>query len=276
MKSITYLGKSTFRNENQKFGIYDADRLFHMHVIGKTGTGKSTLIKSMILQDIENGKGCCLFDPHGDLVESVVARIPKERLNDIVYLDITDVKLKYGYNPLKRVPYEMRALVTSGMLDVFKKLWKNAWGVRLEHILRNTLLALLDAPSASLSDVPKMLLDKRFRYQVIGHIQNPEVKEFWLREFPRYTNDAIVPVLNKIGGMLSYPVIRRFLIENKKMLSFREIMDNGKILLINLSKGHIGEDATNILGSLILHSIGWKSLSLLIFCIYRIIIYIFH
>lgn len=214
------------------------------------------MIKTMILQDIEKGKGCALFDPHGDLVESVLVFIPEHRKNDLVYLDLTDPKLDYGYNPLRHVPYEMRALVASGMLDVFKKLWKDAWGVRLEHILRNVLLSLLDLPQTDLRDIPKLLLDYSFRKEVIKQVKNPEVKEFWKREFPKYTREALTPVLNKIGAMLSYPVIRRFLVENEKRISLRKIMDEEKILLVNVSKGHIGADVSNIVGSLLVHAIG--------------------
>lgn len=255
-RDICYFAQTNWRREHKAFGILDDDRLLHIHVLGKTGTGKSSMIKTMICQDIIKGNGCALFDPHGDLIEAVLEHIPEDRNNDLVYLNLSDTNLAYGYNPLKRVLYEQRALLTSGMLEVFKKLWNDAWGVRLEHILRNVLLSLLDLPKTDLRDIPRMLLDRNFRNNVIAHVKNPAVREFWKLEFPQYTREALTPVLNKIGGMLSYPVIRRFLIENEKKISLRNIMDEEKILLVNLSKGHIGEDVANIIGSFLVHSIG--------------------
>lgn len=257
----TYIAKANWRNELTSFGIYDTDRLQHIHVLGKTGTGKSSLIKTMMVQDIRNGNGCALFDPHGDLVEEVQQYIPKERTKDVVYLDLTNPNLSYGYNPLRKVPYEMRALVASGILEVFEKLWHKAWGVRLEHIMRNAILSVLDMPQADLRDIPRVVLDKSYRKEVITHIQNPEVKNFWRREFPKYTDEALTPVLNKLGGMLTYPVIRRFLIENNNRLSFRTLMDQRKVVLVNLSKGHIGSDCSNIIGSLLIHAIGLAGMS---------------
>lgn len=259
----TYIGKTNWRRKNTPFAIMDNDRFQHIHVIGKTGTGKSTLIKTMILQDIRSGKGCALFCPHGDLVQEVYEAITPERMPHVVYLDFTKTNLDIGYNPLRKVPYDMRALVASGILEVFKKLWGQGqgWGVRLEHIMRMVLLSLLDMPQSDFRDIPRVLLDKSFRKEVIHHVRNKEVQDFWKREFPKYTHEALTPVLNKMGGLLSYPVIRNFLIENEKRISLRKIMDEERVLLINLSKGHVGSDVCNILGSLLVHAIGLAGMS---------------
>lgn len=259
--SICYIAKTDFRKEHKRFGIHEEDRFQHLHILGKTGTGKSTLIKTMLLQDIKHGRGCALLDPHGDLVLDMLNYIPEERKQDLVYLDLTSPTLSLGYNPLRKVPYEMRALVASGILEVFQKLWGGAWGVRLEHILRNVLLSLLDLPASDMRDIPRVLLDSSFRKEVVAVVRNPEVKEFWKREFAKYTREALTPVLNKVGGMLSYPVIRRFLIENEERIALRSVMDEGKILLVNVSKGHLGSDVTNIVGSLLIHAIGLAGMS---------------
>lgn len=259
--NILYFARLNFRNKGTLFGIQQADRLLHSYIIGKTGTGKTTLLKTMLMQDIEQGRGLCLLDPHGDLVQSVFESIPEHRKKDVVYMDITDPKQPWAYNPLKKVPYESRSLVASSIIEVFKKLWVTAWGVKLEHILRFTLLALLDQPSAKVSDINKMLYDKAFRKKAIEHVVNPDVQDFWKKEFPRYMYNDVLPVLNKIGSLLAYPAIKRVLVENTQELSFRRIMDERKILLVNLSKGAVGEDVAQILGSLLLTSISSAAFS---------------
>jgi type IV secretory pathway TraG/TraD family ATPase VirD4 len=262
MKSdITYIAKTNWRNQGQAFGMKQADRLLHTYVIGKTGTGKSTLLKTMIFQDIEAGRGVCLLDPHGDLVREVLQLIPDFRKDDVIFFDMPDVTLSLKYNPFKRVSYEKRSLVASGIMDVFKKLWADAWGVRLEHILRNAILALLDQPEASLADIPKLLLDKSFRTRVVGNIVNESVRDFWETEFVVYKWYDFLPVLNKVGGMLAHPVIKRVLIENRDEVLLRKAMDEGKIVLVNLSKGHLGEDAAHILGALFVSSLAAAAFS---------------
>lgn len=233
----------------------------HTYVIGKTGTGKSTFLKTMLMQDIRAKRGVCLLDPHGDLVESVYKDIPTERQKDIIYLNVPDVSLTLRYNPFKRVSYEKRSLVASSILDVFKKLWFDAWGVKLEHILRYAILTLLDQPSATIADIPKVLLDKSFRKQAIAHIQNPSVKDFWEKEFSAFNKYDLLPALNKIGGMLAHPAIKRVLIENPHEVSLRKAMDEKKIILVNLSKGHLGEDVAHILGALLISSISSAAFS---------------
>jgi hypothetical protein len=215
----------------------------------------------MIFQDIEAGRGVCLLDPHGDLVREVLQLIPDFRKDDVIFFDMPDVTLSLKYNPFKRVSYEKRSLVASGIMDVFKKLWADAWGVRLEHILRNAILALLDQPEASLADIPKLLLDKSFRTRVVGNIVNESVRDFWETEFVVYKWYDFLPVLNKVGGMLAHPVIKRVLIENRDEVLLRKAMDEGKIVLVNLSKGHLGEDAAHILGALFVSSLAAAAFS---------------
>jgi len=261
-KDVTYFARVNFRRDDRLFGIKQADRLMHTYMIGKTGTGKTTCIETQVMQDINAGRGLCLLDPHGDLVEKVHRNIPVHRKRDIIYFDIPNKSLNLRYNPLKKVSYEKRSLITAGMLQIFEKLWgTKAWGVRLEHILRFTLLTLLDQPSATLSDVSKLLLSKSFRFDALEHIVNPDVRTFWQKEFPHYMRYDILPVLNKIGGMLAHPVVKRVLIENTEEVSLRKAMDEKKIVLANLSKGHLGEDVANILGGLLVTALGSAAFS---------------
>lgn len=258
---ITYFAKTNFRNKETPFGIRQADRLLHMYVIGKTGTGKSTMLKKMFLQDAEDFRGACLLDPHGDLTREILEAMPEIRKQDIIYFDLPNAACKLKYNPFKRVSYEKRALVTSGILEVFKKLWADAWGVKLEHILRNAILALLDQPEASVADIPRMLLERSFRTATVKNIENPSVKDFWEKEFPKYNHLDLLPVLNKVGGMLAYPTIRRVLVENTEEVFLRQAMDEGKLIIVNLSKGHLGEDVSHILGALFISSISSAAFS---------------
>lgn len=261
-KDVTYFARINFRRDNRLFGIKQADRLMHTYMIGKTGTGKTTCIETQVMQDIHAGRGLCLLDPHGDLVEKVYKSIPETRRQDVIYFNIPDQDLNLRYNPLKLVTYEKRSLIAAGMLQIFEKLWGNkAWGVRLEHILRFTLLTLLDQPTSTLSDVSQILLSESFRNRAFEHIVNPDVRTFWTREFPHYMRYDILPVLNKIGGMLAHPVVKRVLIENTEEVSLRKAMDDKKIVLVNLSKGHLGEDVANILGGLLVTALGSAAFS---------------
>lgn len=259
--NITYFGKISWRSDRRKFGIKQEDRLLHTYMIGKTGTGKSTLIKTKIMQDIYAGRGCALLDPHGDLVEEVLSNIPEERKEDLIYFNIPDPKLNLKYNPFKRVSYEKRSLVASGILDVFSKLWDRAWGVKLEHILRHAILTLLDQPRATVADIPEILLNKSFRNKAVQNVESDLVKKFWKREFPQYHKYDLLPVMNKLGGMLVHPVIRRVLIENTEEVSLRKAMDEKKIVLVNLSKGHLGSDVAHILGALFVTSLASSAFS---------------
>lgn len=213
------------------------------------------------MQDVHAGRGACLLDPHGDLVQSIAKAIPPSRQQDVLYFNIPEQGLELRYNPFKRVTSEKRSLVASGILEVFKKLWSDAWGVKLEHILRYSILTLLDQQQATIADIPKLLLDKHFRHSAILSVQNENVKAFWLKEFVNYNRYDLLPVLNKVGGMLAHPVIKRVLIENPKEISLRRAMDERKIILVNLSKGHLGEDVSHILGALLISSISSAAFS---------------
>lgn len=257
---IRYFGRTNFRNSSQVFGIDTASRLAHTYIVGKTGTGKTTLLETLIRQDIDHHTGCSLIDPHGDMVESIVQSIPKHRQKDIIYINATDPNSKWGYNPIRRVSEEKRALAASGMLEIFKKLWSDAWGVRMEHIFRNILLTLYAQPKATLDDIPKIFSDQGFRNSCLRNVSNPAVRAFWLDEFakysPRLRADAIIPIQNKVGAFLSNPIIRRIIVDPKQEVSLRTAMDEGKIILINLAKGRIGEDASHLLGGLLITTLG--------------------
>lgn len=262
---ITYIGRIAFRDDRRLFGIKQGDRLFHMYAIGKTGTGKSTLLETLIRQDIEAGRGCALIDPHGDLVERIASWVPEARRADLHYVNVPDPAQPYGYNPLKRVHKGAIALAASGLMEAFKKHWTDSWGVRMEHVLRNALYALLEQGDMSLSDILRLLMDKKFRKSIASQISNKQVREFWVHEYDqysfRYRADAIAPIQNKVGAFLADPLMRRLLTEPERMLHFRRIMDRRQILLVNLARGRIGEDTASLLGSLFVTTIGLAAFS---------------
>ena len=268
MKSaLTLLGKTTFRNHDTTFGIRQVDRLYHTYILGKTGTGKSTLLDSLVRQDILAARGCCLIDPHGDLVESIMAWVPQERKENIIYFDVTDDENTWGYNPIRSTNEKYRSLVASGVLEVFKKLWGDGknWGVNMEHILRNTLHTLLEQECATLEDIPRILTDKSYRKEAVGRVTNETVHAFWQYEYEAYSKlartTAIAPILNKVGALLTDPTLRRVLVSPKQELHLRPFMDDGKVILINLAKGKIGEDATHLCGGLFLTFLGLAGMS---------------
>lgn len=254
-QNITFFAKANFRNDLTPFGIKRIDRRAHIYILGKTGTGKSTLLENLMLSDLRNGYGFALLDPHGDLVNRIKDRIPDSRKADVIDFDISDSSQPFGFNPLADVPAGTRPLACSGLIQVFKHLWSDSWGPRLEYILRNCLLSLLDYPGATLSDVLRILVEKPFRREVLKHVSNKQVREFWFNEYEKYPErfkaEAISPVQNKVGAFLTHPLLRRILENPQKTLKLRKIMDEGKILLVNLSKGKIGEDTANLIGSLL-------------------------
>lgn len=262
---ITIIANTNFRNQSVAFGIKRADRRAHLYILGKTGTGKSTLLESLMLDDMRKGFGFALLDPHGDLVKRIKSRIPWSRQEDVIDFDVPDKHQPYGFNPLANVSVDKRPLACSGLIQVFKHLWIDSWGPRLEYILRNCLLSLLDYPDANLSDILKLLSDKDFRKKVIPFIANEQIKEFWIKEFDKYPErlrtEAISPIQNKVGAFLSHPLLQRILTNPEKPLSLRRIMDEDKILLVNLAKGSIGEDTSNLLGSLLISRFDLAALS---------------
>lgn len=261
MFEITYFARTNFRNSRQIFGIKLADRFFHFYVFGKSGAGKTTLLKTKAIQDIENGHALCFFDPHGDAVRELHARIHARQLDKVIYFDLTNPEIEWGYNPIRSVPYHLRSLVASSILDVFKRLWKSAWGMKMEHILRMVLLTLLDQKKANFSDINRIMQDREYRNACLKLVRNEDVRLFWEREFPKYKSNDLLPILSKTGAFLAHPIIRRILVENTKQLSLRKVMDTNSVLLINLAKGSVGTDVAHTIGSLLLTSLASASFS---------------
>jgi len=255
-KVITYFGRTTYRGEMIKFGIKTDDRRRHMYIIGKSGTGKTTLIENLVVSDINNGFGVGFVDPHGDSVEKVLDCIPPGRINDVIYFNPSDVEYPIAFNILESVNPEHKHLVASGMMQVFKKIWPDVWSARMEYILNNTILSLLDYPGSTMLGVNRMLSDKEFRKKVVEKLKDPIIKSFWVDEFAKYTDrlavEATASIQNKVGQFLSASVIRNIIGQVKSTIDMRDIMDNGKILLCNLSKGRIGEDNSGLLGGMII------------------------
>src|SRR6266550_5033133 len=263
--NVTHFAQADFRNVQRVFGIKDDDRFSHIYVIVKTGTGKSTLLETMALQDIQRGAGLALIDPHGDLVERIASQIPDWRQRDVVYLNASDPHQPFGYNPLRHVREDRIPLAASGFLEVFKKMWPDAWGVRMEHILRNVLLALLEQPDATMHDILRIFSDKKFRTAVARSLKNATVKTFFEKEYDRYSfgyrADGVASIQNKVGAFLADPVLNRILTTSKSDIHVRKIMDEGKVLLVNLAKGRLGEDSSSLLGGLLVTTIGLAAYS---------------
>jgi hypothetical protein len=257
---VTYLGRVDYRNDLRVFGIKREDRFAHVYAIGKTGTGKSTLLEGMAIQDLANGNGFALIDPLGDLAERVASRVPLSRRDDLIYLNAADVNQPWGYNPLRRVAPQYIALAASGLMEVFKKMWPDAWGVRMEHILRNVLMALLEQPAATMHDILRMLSDNDFRKQIVRSLKNQTVRRFFEQEYEKYPSsyrtDASAPIRNKVGAFLADPMLARMLTTPKHQVRIREAMDQGKVLIANLAKGRIGEDSSSLLGGLLVTTLG--------------------
>ena len=229
-----------------------------MYVIGQTGSGKSTLLNSCILQDILTDRGFAFIDPHGDSAEQIIDSIPKHRIRDVVYFNPADTDFPLGFNPLRGVPKHLHATATSNLIAAFRSIWREFWGPRMEHVLSNTIAALMEYPDnlgISLLAIPKMLTDESFRRHVIRHVKDPIVLAFWQEEFTRYDqrqrSEIISPILNKMGAFARNPAMRNILGQSKNTFNLSYIMDNRKILIVNLSKGVLGEDMTNLLGSLL-------------------------
>lgn len=236
-----------------------------MYLIGKTGMGKSTLLENMIISDIVNGKGLAVVDPHGDLVEKVLKFVPNERINDVVYFNPSDGAYPIAFNIVESINPEYRNLIASGLVGVFKKIWADSWGPRLEYILINSILALLDYPGSTLLGVTRMLVDKKYRKEIVSAIQDPVVKSFWVDEYANYSEkfrtEAIAPIQNKVGQFLSSSIIRNIVGQSKSTIDMREIMDTGKILLMNLAKGRVGEENSALLGAMMITKLQLAAMS---------------
>lgn len=262
---ISFFGKTNTRLPHRPFGIKNDDRFSHTYVIGRTGAGKTTLLETLAIQDIKNGRGLCVIDPHGDLAERLVSAVPEQRKNNLCYVNVPDIQQPYGYNPLRKVHPSRIPLAVSGLMEAFKKLWDEAWGVRMEHILRNTLYALIEAGDAKLPDILRLISDKNYRAMVISKVSNEQVHTFWLQEFtaynPRYRQEMIAPIQNKVGAFLADPKLNRIFTAAPVNLHFRSIMDEGKILIVNLAKGRLGEDSASLFGALLVTTLGLAAMS---------------
>lgn len=262
---ITYFADTDARNRRIRFGIKAEDRTRHVYVIGKTGMGKSTLLENMAVQDIRNGNGFAFMDPHGKTAELLLEYIPPERMKDVIYFAPFDINYPIAFNVMEDVGYDKRHLVVSGLMSTFKKIWVDAWSARMEYILGNTLLALLEYPGATLLEVNRMMSDKEFRNRVVENITDPAVKSFWVDEFAKYTDrfaaEATPAIQNKIGQFTANPLIRNIIGQPKSSFDLRNIMDQKKIIIVNLSKGQVGEQNANLLGSMLITKIYLAALS---------------
>jgi CxxC-x17-CxxC domain-containing protein len=258
-RDLTYLGITTYRDKNTLFGIKRKDRRQHVYILGKSGTGKSALMFNMIYQNIQNGEGVCMVDPHGENVEAVLSAIPPHRIKDVIYFNPADTEYHIGFNVLELVDPQYKHLVASGLMGIFTKIWANAWSARMEYILNNTILALLDTPGTTLLGIPRMLVDKDYRQKIIGNLKDPVIKAFWVHEYEawqdKFRNEAIAPIQNKVGQFLSTSIIRNVVGQEKSTIDIFDMMNQGKIFLVNVSKGRIGEDNSALLGGMIITKI---------------------
>ncbi|MBU0963627.1 type IV secretion system DNA-binding domain-containing protein [Patescibacteria group bacterium] len=264
-KNVTAFARTNFRNQEAKFGIKLDDRRRHMYLIGKTGMGKTTVLENMVIADIRSGNGLALVDPHGDLVDKVLDYIPSYRINDVVYFNPADTDFPLGFNVLESVDATQRHLVASGLMGVFTKIWEGVWSARMEYILNNSILALLEYPGSTMMGISKILVDKKFRQKVLTKVTDPVVKSFWQDEYAlyneRFRNEAIAPIQNKVGQFLSSSIIRNIVGQPKSTIDLRDLMDRKKILLFNLAKGRIGEDNSALLGAMMITRIQLAAMS---------------
>ncbi len=264
-ETLTFLGRVDWRDDARPFGILEGDRFAHIYVVGKTGTGKSSLLEAMIRQDIVGGHGLALLDPHGDLAERVVAWVPQERRAKLIYLNVPDPNQQFGFNPLSGVPPLRRSVAANGIVEALKKIFIESWGPRLEYILRSAFLLLLDQPEATIADVLRLLSDSEFRKKAVARASNAQVRRFWTEEFEnypgRFRTEAVSPIENKLGSFLVDPFVSRILTVPKSTFDPRTVMDDGKVLIVNLAKGKIGEAPAMLFGSLLVSSIALAGLS---------------
>lgn len=255
---MAYLGWQHGWGEERPFGLCRADRRQHVYCVGKTGTGKSTLLRNLILQDIHAGEGVGLIDPHGDLAQDVLDHIPPWRTDDVVYFSPADLEFPVGFNLLQDAPPERRHRIASGLVGAMKAIWRDSWGPRLEYILYASVAALLDCPNTSILGVQRMLVDRWYRRWVVKQVKDPVVRSFWLDEFEhydlRFMREAIAPVQNKVGQLLMAPPVRNVLGQVRRKVDPRFMMDHRRIFIANLSKGLLGEDKANLLGSVLVTS----------------------
>jgi len=262
---ITYFGETTFRNQRRRFGIKIDDRRRHVYIIGKTGMGKTVMMENMAIQDIQAGRGVGFVDPHGEAAERVLDFVPPHRINDVIYFNPADIDYPIAFNVMEKVDFANRHLVASGLMGVFKKIWPDVWSARMEYILNNTILALLEYPGSTLLGVNRMLADPEYRKKVVEKVVDPVIKSFWVNEFARYTQryevEATAAIQNKVGQFISAPLIRNIIGQVRSTIDMRKLMDEGKILICNISKGRIGEDNSRLLGALMITELQLATMS---------------
>jgi hypothetical protein len=262
---VTYFGQTDSRGKRVPFGIKPNDRSRHMYVIGKTGMGKSTLLENMAIQDIRNGHGLCFVDPHGKTADLLLDYIPESRVKDVLYFAPFDMDYPTSFNIMEDVGPDKRHLVVNGLMATFEKIWVDAWSARMAYILQNTLLALLEYPESTLLGVNRMLVDKEYRKLVVQNVNDPSVKAFWVDEFAkytdRYTQEATPAIQNKVGQFTSNPLIRNIVGQSKSTFDLRTLMDESKIIIVNLSKGKVGEGNANLLGSMFITKVYLAAMS---------------
>ena len=261
---ISYFAETDHRAKHVRFGIKQADRLSHMYVLGATGVGKSTLLEALAQGDVDAGRGFALLDPHGDLAVRLKGAAEASG-RPFIYLDAADPAQPFSYNPLRRVRPDKIPLAVAGLMDAMKKLWDDAWGVRMEHVLRNTLYTLIEREGSTLPDILRLYSDKAFRANMVAGIRNETVRAFWRNEFAKYPDryraEMLVPIQNKIGALLTDPHLYRCFVSGPEPIRFRKLMDEGGIMIANVAKGRLGEDSANILGGIVVATIAMAALS---------------
>lgn len=262
---INYFAETDYRGKKVKFGIREGDRARHMYIIGKTGMGKSTLLENLAIQDIQSGEGLCFIDPHGSSAEMLLAYVPKHRIDDVVYFAPFDQEFPIALNVMEDIGYDKRALVASGLIGAFKKVWVDAWSPRMEYILNNALLALLETPGSTLLGVNRMFSDKSYRDFIVANVTDPAVLAFWRDEYAKYSDrfatEATAAIQNKVGQFVANPLIRNIIGQPKSTFDIRKLMDEKKIFIVNLSKGRIGEGNANLIGSMLITKIYLAAMS---------------
>jgi len=265
MNEINFFAETNFRNIQKKFGIKVDDRRRHVYIVGKTGMGKTAMLQNMAIQDIQEGRGVGFVDPHGEAAEELLDFVPSSRINDVIYVNPADLDYPIAFNVMEKVSPEYRHLVAGGLMGVFKKIWPDVWSARMEYILNNSILALLEYPGSTLLGINRMLSDIEFRKKVVDKVTDPVIKAFWVNEFARYTQryevEATAAIQNKVGQFISAPLIRNLIGQVKSTINMREIMDKGKILILNLSKGRIGEDNSMLMGALLITKLQLAAMS---------------